>query len=125
MTAREVLALARQRGVSLVVANGLIRLRGPRMGLTSDLREAVRRHKATLIRLLSSPEPEKPCVACGGWAFWQSQWGHWVCEVCHPAAPGVVEIRRSLRIDLPTGGAQALLTLLGDTDALEVDDHAA
>jgi len=44
------------------------------------------------------PMPTRPCPACLGVAFWQSIWGDWKCNRCHPpASPGAVAYTHLIR----------------------------
>ena len=84
MTPADVLAALTKTGCRIAVEGDALRVRGP---LTDDLRQAIREHKAALMRLLR-PAPDLPppvCDRCGGALFWQSvAYGPWTCARCYP-----------------------------------------
>ena len=63
MTAAELLAELRRRGVKLTVNGDRLRYEAPRGALTPELLEAMRQHKPELLRLLSRPPIPQDVVA--------------------------------------------------------------
>jgi hypothetical protein len=55
MTAADILATFRQRGIELSVANGKLRYRAPNGALDDDLRRVAADHRAALLALVSAP----------------------------------------------------------------------
>jgi len=75
MTARDVLALCRSRGVELVPDGGRLLLRGPQAA-RDELREIVRGRKLELLAALRSPTAttRQPLPLDGPGQVWQYDW---------------------------------------------------
>ena len=102
MTLQELVEELQMRGVILKV-NGDRLLFHPVNAMTTDLRVALRMHKAELVEMLeriqgTAPIPAgwllRPCPNCGSHEFWRSIYGLLICETCHPpACPELVSRR--------------------------------
>ncbi len=109
MTAVQLFQTLTAGGCRLLRDGGQLRIQDPRRLLTDDLRQAIRTHKATLLRLLSQPTPANDtaatapsvealkvpptvwrCRCCQGTRRWHSIYGVVVCGTCHP--PGAVAL---------------------------------
>lgn len=82
-------------GVTVSRAGDRLRLTPPQ-AITRPLLEKVREHKAALLALVAEPAPLR-CFTCRGGEFWRGEVryadgstkpGPWVCQGCHPPAPG-------------------------------------
>ena len=91
MTAADLIADLRSRGVTLVADGERLRCR-PRSALSDDDLSALRAHKSeVLARLRSRTKADLVCHACRERRFWRSVYGVVVCGTCHPpAAPDLV-----------------------------------
>ena len=65
MTAAELLANLRGRGIRLEAVDGRLRYAAPNGALTADLRAAVADARDELLRLLTPPPPARACPDCG------------------------------------------------------------
>ena len=84
----ELVAAVRSAGGEVQVVGEVLRLRAPRP-LPDMLVEALRRHKAEVIELLTGGPPWVACAVCGGRMFWADareppDRAHWQCERCQP-----------------------------------------
>lgn len=93
MAVTDLLAALQAAGCKLRLDGDDLRVSGD---LTSDLRAAIRQHKAALVAHLRQAAetppphwpPRPPCRVCQGRDFWVSRHGNVVCRFCHPPAPG-------------------------------------
>lgn len=88
MTAVELVASLRARGVTLVPDGDLLRCR-PKSGLTEDDLALLRSRKPEILAYLRSAASDThpvTCFACRSRRFWRSVNGAFTCGVCHPPA---------------------------------------
>ena len=90
MTPHKALQLARARGITIQVAGGKLRI-APAAALDPALRDALTRHKAEVLRLLTGPQlddegrPLHQCPICGCPGWWTSRTSPtWKCASCIP-----------------------------------------
>ncbi len=81
MNAFSLLRRLRDRGLEVECKDGRLFV-GPSSALTDPLREAIRAHKAELLRELRFPPPTGPCSRCGCAAYYRSAAGPWACLSC-------------------------------------------
>ncbi len=89
MTADQVIADLRARGVALVADGNRLRCR-PRSALTEHDVATLREIKPAVLARLREEHATTPakivCYACKSSRFWRSIHGSVVCAVCHPPA---------------------------------------
>jgi hypothetical protein len=88
MTARETLATCVERGISVSIHDGKLRL-APAAAVDPDLLEDLRCHKSAIIELLAGPAvdheglPFEQCRVCGAPNWWSSDaFPGWHCSYC-------------------------------------------
>ena len=69
MTAHEVLAEAKRRGILLTPAGTTLRFRGPKDALNEALKRELVRHKPEIIAILGEDRSTYPCSRCERFAF--------------------------------------------------------
>jgi hypothetical protein len=138
MTAADLLADLKTRGVVVSVADGSLRVQASRGVLTTADRAALIEHKPALLTLLRADEeltydvPDGPCQLCGAPLAWIEDWPtacahRWLCLACAdrpaPTLPEVyatltAEERQRLEAEAAAGDdlARAALNELTATD---------
>jgi hypothetical protein len=93
MSASSVLTRLRQAGVEIAVADGQLKLKGPKSALNEDVLNELRAIKAELLKLLSAPEPQPQSPAERVVSEWQS-----AVEQVTPQTPEITKLKEvSLR----------------------------
>ena len=69
MTAHEVLAEAKRRGILLTPVGTTLRFRGPKDALNEALKRELVRHKPEIIAILGAGPETYPCSSCGQFTF--------------------------------------------------------
>ncbi len=90
MTATQVLAIAKEKGVVLEVRGGDIRCRAPKRFLTPELIELLRANKAAMIKLIGNGEVRCLGVPCSAVSY-QDVDGH-LCLWCGHLNRGVINL---------------------------------
>ncbi len=98
MRASDVISSLQQRGVTLKVIAGNLKISGAEK-LSDREKTALRAHKASILRALEPPvapatavtEPSGPCATCGSNHYWlsASDWQCWGCTEPPPTATTV------------------------------------
>jgi hypothetical protein len=99
MTAADLITTFRARGVELMPVGERLRVR-PAEGLTKTELDALRAHKAEVLRLLTgeAPVPTGPCGLCSAPLAWVEDWpfageSRWLCMCCAAwPSPSLAEV---------------------------------